>query len=446
MEQHGADALRWFFAASGSPWSTRRVGHATLDEIVRKVLLTYWNTVSFLTLYANAAAADGNAWGPDRLGEAPAPAQRPVLDRWVLSELHTLVRDVTELMEGFDTAGTGRRIAGFLDDLSNWYVRRSRRRFWEGPRTSASSSAFATLYECLETVTRLMAPITPFLTDHVWSALRTPDAPESVHLARWPEANPALIDEELSAQMALTRRLVELGRSARATATVKTRQPLARALVGATGFASMPAELRAQVAEELNVHALEPLSSVGGDLVDYTVKPNYRALGRRFGKGTPPVAAAIGAADGAELATVLREDGQAAVMVDGEPVTVSPDEVVVTQTPKEGWTVASDGGETVALETLLTPELRREGLAREAIRLIQDARKSDGLDVTDRIELWWEASGPELSAALEEQGPLIAREVLATSYQDGHPPAEAGAGVYEHRDPGLGLNFWLGKA
>ena len=129
-----------------------------------------------------------------------------------------------------------------------------------------------------------MAPITPFLTDHVWNALRTPDAPESVHLARWPEANPALIDEELSAQMALTRRLVELGRSARATATVKTRQPLARALVGASGFASLPAELRAQVAEELNVHALEPLASVGGDLVDYTVKPNYRALGRRFGK------------------------------------------------------------------------------------------------------------------------------------------------------------------
>ena len=446
MEQHGADALRWFFAASGSPWSTRRVGHATLDEIVRKVLLTYWNTVSFLTLYANAAAADGNAWGPDRLGEAPAPAQRPVLDRWVLSELHTLVRDVTELMEGFDTAGTGRRIAGFLDDLSNWYVRRSRRRFWEGPRTPASSSAFATLYECLETVTRLMAPITPFLTDHVWSALRTPDAPESVHLARWPEANPALIDEELSAQMALTRRLVELGRSARATATVKTRQPLARALVGATGFASLPAELRAQVAEELNVHALEPLASVGGDLVDYTVKPNYRALGRRFGKTTPTVAAAISAVNGAELATVLREYGQAAVMVDGEPVTIGPDEVVVTQTPKEGWTVASDGGETVALETLLTPELRREGLAREAIRLIQDARKSDGLDVTDRIKLWWEASGPELSAALEEQGPLIANEVLATSYQDGHPPAEAGAGVYEHRDSGLGLNFWLSRA
>ena len=192
MEQHGADALRWFFAASGSPWSTRRVGHAALEEIVRKILLTYWNTVSFLALYANAAAADGNAWGPERLGEAPAPASRPVLDRWVLSELHTLVRDVTAALEGFDTASAGRRIAAFTDDLSNWYVRRSRRRFWEGPRTAESSSAFATLYECLETVTRLMAPITPFLTDYVWSALRTAGAPESVHLASWPAADAAL--------------------------------------------------------------------------------------------------------------------------------------------------------------------------------------------------------------------------------------------------------------
>jgi isoleucyl-tRNA synthetase len=445
MEQHGADALRWFFAASGSPWATRRVGHATLDEIVRKVLLTYWNTVSFLTLYANAAAADGNAWGPDRLGEAPAPAQRPVLDRWVLSELHTLVRDVTDLMEGFDTAGAGRRIAGFLDDLSNWYVRRSRRRFWEGPRTPASSSAFATLYECLETVTRLMAPITPFLTDYVWSALRTPEAPESVHLTRWPEPNAALIDEDLSGQMALTRRLVELGRSSRAAATVKTRQPLARALVGAAGFASLPDGLRAQVAEELNVHTLEPLSSVGGDLVDYTVKPNFRTLGRRFGKTTPAVAGAISAVDGPDLAAALRDNGQATVTVDGEPVTVGPDEVIVTQTPKEGWMVASDGGETVALETSLTPELRREGLAREAIRLIQDARKSDGLDVTNRIQLWWEASDPQLSAALAEHGPLIANEVLATGYQPGRPAADA-AGVHEHRDQGLGLTFWLRKA
>ena len=447
MEAHGADALRWFFAASGSPWATRRVGHAALEEIVRKVLLTYWNTVSFLALYANAAAASGNAWGPERLSEAPAPVDRPVLDRWILSELHTLVRDVTVSLEGFDTAGAGRRIAGFTDDLSNWYVRRSRRRFWEGPRNPESASAFATLYECLETVTRLMAPITPFLTDYVWSALRSAHAPESVHLTGWPVADQALIDEDLSADMALTRRLVELGRSARAAANVKTRQPLARALAGAPGFASLPPELRAQVAEELNVHALENMSTVDVELVDYSVKPNFKALGRRFGKQTPAVARAITGGDAAALAADLRTAGTEVVTADGQSVALSPDEVIVTQTPKAGWAVAADGGETVALEVTLTAELRREGLAREAIRLIQDARKSDGLDVTDRISLWWEASDPELSAALTEHGPVIANEVLATSYQAGQPSEGSGnAGFAEHTDDLLGLRFWLRRA
>jgi isoleucyl-tRNA synthetase len=448
MEAHGADALRWFFAASGSPWATRRVGHAALEEIVRKVLLTFWNTVSFLVLYANAAAADGNAWGPERIGEAPPPEERPVLDRWILSELHALVRDVTASLEGFDTATAGRRIAGFTDDLSNWYVRRSRRRFWQGPETPESASAFATLYECLETVTRLMAPFTPFLTDYVWGVLRASDDPESVHLASWPEPDSALINESLSADMALTRRLVELGRSARAAATVKTRQPLARALVGAAGFTSLPPDLRAQVAEELNVRALESLAAVDIDLVDYTVKPNFKALGGRFGKGTPAVAKAITAADAATLAGELRAAGTALITADGEPVSLSPDEVIVVQTPKAGWTVATDGGETVALEVALTPELRREGLAREAIRLIQDARKTDGFDVTDRISLWWEASDPELSAALTEHGRLIAGEVLATGYQAGPPPADVPGETpaHERADAGLGLRFWIRRA
>ena len=451
MEAHGADALRWFFAASGSPWSTRRVGHGALEEIVRKVLLTYWNTVSFLVLYANAAGADGNAWTPERLGEAPPPADRPVLDRWILSELHAVVRDVTANLEGFDTAAAGRRIAGFADDLSNWYVRRSRRRFWDGPASPESASAFATLYECLETVTRLMAPITPFLTDYVWSVLRSVGKPESVHLASWPVADPALIDETLSADMALTRRLVELGRSARAAATVKTRQPLGRALISAPGFASLPAALRGQIAEELNVRTLETLAAVDADLVDYTVKPNYKALGGRFGKRTPAVARVIMELDPAALAEQLRSAGSVNIMVDGDPVTLGPDDVIVTQTPKAGWTVAADGGETVALEVALTPELRREGLAREAIRLIQDARKSDGLDVTDRIQLWWETVDPEQSAALTEHGPLIAAEVLATRFEPGRPPADVtdapdGSRIHEHADAGLGLRFWLQRS
>ena len=394
MEAHGADAIRWFFAASGSPWSTRRIGAGTLDEIVRKVLLTYWNTVSFLVLYANAAAAQGRAWGPEQAADAPPARDRPLLDRWLLSELHATTREVTSSLEGFDTAAAGRRLAAFIDDLSNWYVRRSRRRFWEGPDTQDGSAAFATLYECLHVLTRLMAPITPFLADHVWSVLRGPGDPDSVHLASWPAADETLVDARLSAQMALTRRLVELGRSARAAASVPVRQPLPRAVVSAAGFAELAPELRAQVSHELNVRALEPMAAVGEDLVDYVVKPNFRTLGRRFGKGTQAVAAAITAADPAMLAAELRSAGKVSVEVDGAAVALGPDDVIVTQTPRTGWTVAAEGGETVGIEVDITPELRREGLAREVIRLIQDARKSDGLHVSDRITVHWEAAGP----------------------------------------------------
>ncbi|MGH3124005.1 MAG: DUF5915 domain-containing protein, partial [Streptosporangiaceae bacterium] len=438
---------RWFFAASGSPWSTRRIGAGTLDEIVRKVLLTYWNTVSFLVLYANAAAAQGRAWSPAQAAGAPPAHDRPLLDRWLLSELHATTQEVTSSMEGFDTAAAGRRLAAFIDDLSNWYVRRSRRRFWEGPATQDGSSAFATLYECLHVLTRLMAPITPFLADHVWSVLRGPGDPESVHLASWPATDEALIDSRLSTQMALTRRLVELGRSARAAASVPVRQPLPRAVVSAAGFAELAPELRAQVSHELNVRALEPMAAVGEDLVDYVVKPNFRTLGRRFGKGTQAVAAVITAADPAALAAELRSAGKVSVEVDGALVALGPDDVIVTQIPRTGWTVAAEGGETVGIEVDITPELRREGLAREVIRLIQDARKSDGLHVSDRITVHWEAAGPELPAALTEHGQLIAGEVLADEFGPAAPAdMDPARGTHQHTEPDLGLTFWLARA
>ncbi|HUZ36673.1 MAG TPA: isoleucine--tRNA ligase [Streptosporangiaceae bacterium] len=448
MEDAGADAVRWFFAAAGSPWATRKIGHGALEEIVRKVLLTYWNTVSFLVLYANAAGASGQAWGPSMLASAPAPADRPLLDRWLLSELNAVTADVTAALENFDTATAGRRLAAFVDDVSNWYVRRSRRRFWDGPGTPDGAAAFATLYQCAETLTRLMAPVVPFITDYVWGVLRTTDAPDSVHLASWPVADQGLIDERLSGQMRLVRRLVELGRSARSAASVQIRQPLPRALVGAPGFADLSPELTAQIAAELNVRSLEALSTVGEDLVDHVVKPNFRTLGRRFGKGTQAVAAAVTAADPVSLAGDLNAAGQASVMVGGEQVTLGADDVIITQTPRAGWTVAADAGETVALEIQITPELRREGLAREVIRLIQDARKADGLDVSDRIELWWHADGAELADALAEHGSLIAGEVLAADVQSGAPAGEARARAMpaEHSDEGLGLTFWLRRA
>ncbi|GAA3759209.1 isoleucyl-tRNA synthetase [Spinactinospora alkalitolerans] len=438
MERHGADALRWFMAASGSPWMPRRVGHAALEEIVRKVLLTYYNTVSFFTLYANA----GDTWDHGRLAEAPDPADRPLLDRWLLSELNRVVKGVEEALERFDTAAAGRALTAFVDDLSNWYVRRSRRRFWAGATTPEGASAFATLFECLETVTLLMAPMVPFLTDHVWAALRRPDAPESVHLADWPRVREELIDVELSERMALTRRLVELGRAARADSGVRTRQPLARVLVGAARFASLPEQLRAQIAEELNVVQLDPLSAVGGDLVDYTVKPNFRALGKRFAKRTPVVAEAIQAAEAKGLVEQVRSTGWAHIQVEGEPVEVSAEEVLVTEQPREGWAVASEAGETVALDLEVTPELQRAGLAREMVRLVQDARKSSGLDISDRIDLWWSATDATTARAVTEHAGTIGAEVLAESFTEGAPEGEA----HVTRSADFGVTFWLRKA
>jgi isoleucyl-tRNA synthetase len=450
MEAHGADAVRWFFAVSGSPWATRKINADILAEIVRKILLTYWNTVSFLVLYTSAAAAQGAAaqrGGGAERGAAqgqravlapPAPADRPALDRWLLSELNQVVREMTAALESFDTAAAGRRLAAFIDDLSNWYVRRSRRRFWDGPVTADGAAAFATLSQALETLTRLMAPITPFITDYVWDVLRDDSWPDSVHLATWPVADDALIDPFLGAQMALARRLVDLGRSARAAALIKVRQPLSRALIAAPGFPALPAELRALVADELNVRTLEPLDGSDTELVRYSARANFRTLGKRLGSATKSVAAAIAAADGAELAGMLRTAGTAELDVNGVRVAIGPDDVVITQTPLAGWAVAADGGETVALEVTITAELRREGLAREFIRLVQDARKSDGLDVTDRISVRWSAADTEVAEAITEHQDLISREVLAVEFGAQPPGALVGAGGAAARDDDTG--------
>ncbi len=415
MERHGADALRWYMLCGGNPWSARRVGHEQVEDVVRKVLLTYWNTAAFLTLYAEV-----NAWQPGTSGEPT------LLDRWALSETQATVLEVTEALEDFDSLRAGRRLAQLVDDLSNWYVRTSRRRFWDG-----DPAALSTLHSCLETVTLLLAPFVPFITEAVHSALTEGD---SVHLRSWPQAERTDVDAVLAEQVALARRLVELGRTARAESRTKTRQPLRRALVSAVGWEELPAELRDLVAAELNVEELEPLA---GDLVDVTVKANFRPLGARFGKGVQEVAKAIAAADPVALAAAVRA-GTASVEVGGETVNLSRDEVIVTETPREGWAVATGPGATVALDLEITPELRRAGLVRDAVRLVQEARKSTGLDVTDRIELWWAATG-ETREALEEGSLKLAEEVLAVSVTEGRPTAD----LAHHDDPELGVRFWL---
>jgi len=432
MDRHGADAVRWFMLAGGSPWSARRVGHETLSEVVRKVLLTYWNTASFFTLYAET-----NGWDP---ASEPAPprADRPLLDRWALAELAAVTAGVTEALEDFDTQTAGRLIAGFVDDMSNWYVRRSRRRFWDG-----DPAALGTLHEVLDGLTRLMAPFTPFLTERVWRTAVQPgtgSAVDSVHLAGWPVVDEAARDDVLVAQVALVRRLVELGRSARTASKVRTRQPLGQALIGAPGWAQLPADLVAEVAEELNVGTLTGLDAVAGDLVDVSVKVDFRAVGRRLGKQVQAVAAAVAGSDPTALVAAYRA-GTATVPVEGVAVPLAEGDLIVTETPREGWAVASAAGLTVALDLTMTPELERAGLVREVVRGVQEARKSSGLEVADRIELWWESTDEQLRTALTEHGAQLAGEVLATTVH----PDEAGPEGQAVDGP-LGSRFWIVRA
>ena len=413
VDSRGADALRWLLLTEGSPWVARRVGTQLLDEVVRKFLLTVWNTYYFFTTYA---LIDG--WSPATSQAAPV-ADRPVMDRWILAELAETVRAVDAGLETFDSTNAGKAIATFVDNLSNWYVRRSRSRFWAADTDDAiagdKDAAFATLHECLVTLTALLAPFTPFVADELYDNLvRSVDdgAPDSVHLLDFPVPDPAAIDDDLRAAMTGARRIVELGRRARNDAKIGVRQPLHRALV------NLPAGERAAwsavadvVASELNVKQMDVAEGSEGT-VTYRLKPNFRALGPTFGKRTPVVAAAIEAADAAAVATALRDTGSATVQVEGETVTVAADQVQVIEESSTGWQSASDGPHGVALDLTIDDALRREGLARETVRALNDLRKRRDLALSDRIRLRLGASD-ELAEALREHSATIASEVLA---------------------------------
>ena len=411
MDQHGADAVRWYMLAAGSPWSARRVGHDALSDVVRKTLLTYWNTVSFFSLYANAA----NFQITDN-----ASASDVTMDRWIISELNQLITAVDAAFEGFDSQEVGRLLATFIDDLSNWYVRRSRRRFWDG-----DEKALSTLYTCLKTLTQLMSPLVPFITEHVWQSLvqvGEPSAAESVHLSSFPVADSSAIDATLSSSVALSRRLVELGRAARAESKIKIRQPLARALIAANRWVDMDPEIREHIQDELNVLKLDLLSDESEGLVSISIKANFRSIGARYGADVQAIASAIAASDAASLVRDLRKAGSYTIAYGDKSAEIAPDDLVITETPKEGWSVASHSGESVALDLTLTPELITAGLMREVIRTIQEQRKGSGFEISDRIHVKWNG-GAELAAAISEYSAQISDEVLALSIsQDGSLP------------------------
>ena len=396
MDRHGADAVRWFMLAAGSPWSARRVGHDAISEVIRKSLLTYWNTVSFLTLYGSVA----NFIPTGKL------SLNHSLDKWIIAELNQAIASVDNALSDFDSQEAGRVLAGFIDDLSNWYVRRSRRRFWDG-----EVAALETLHHCIEKLTLLMAPMVPFITEQVWQKVLRPTdhrLPESVHLADFPRANSELVDQNLMKKVATTRRIVELGRAARASSQVKIRQPLGRALVA--GYAQLDRELQEQISEELNVHRIEDISQVGSELVTFAVKANFRTLGARYGASVQAVAQAIAGADPATLVHQVRSDSGLAALPGG--FEISAEDLVITETPKSGWAVATHDGESVALDLTLTPELITEGYVREIIRVIQEERKQSGLHVSDRIHVRWNGDD-EVAKAFAKSSSQIGDEVLA---------------------------------
>jgi isoleucyl-tRNA synthetase len=393
FSRFGADALRWYFFSAGQPWSPRRVFEEGIRESTRQTLITLWNVFGFFTTYA-----DLDGWAP-AAGGAPAEPTH-VLDRWALAELDATVAEVTEALDDFDALRGATRLARFIDDLSNWYVRRSRPRFWK----SSDPAAHATLYHCLVTTAKLLAPFCPFLADEVYVTL-TGDA--SVHLADWPAPRAtAAEDAGLVAEMAAARRLVALGRAARTDAKVRTRQPLSRALLLHPGVTLGP-EVAAEVAGELNVKALDDVDTLSG-LVSWTVVPNFRVLGPRLGPKMPEVKAALAAADGSELQRWLEADGY--VEVAGERLTA--DDVDVRATRHESFTLAEDAGWAVALDLDLDDDLRREGLAREVVRGLNDLRKELGLALTDRIAVTLDADD-ELAAAITAHRDHIMGEVLA---------------------------------
>ena len=432
MDEHGADAVRWFMLASGSPWQARRVGHQAIEEVWRRTLSTYWSTVSFQALYARTAN-----WEPSD----SAPVSDHVMDRWALSRANGLVAEVDAALEEFDSQRAGRLLGNFIDALSNWYVRRSRRRFWEG-----DPAALQTLHECLRLLTLAMAPLTPFITERVWQDLFADSTGvASVHLAAWPEPNPALIDARLDEHMSLVRKLVDLGRTARGESNIGTRQPLSVALIAAQGWDDLSDDMRQQVAEELNTMEIKSLAAAAGDLVDVSVKPNFRNLGARFGKQTQLVARAIGELDPEGLVGQLRSgDGTTRITVpELDAVELSQDDVIITETPREGWAVATGEGATVALDLELTDELQRMGLARQLIRVVQEARKSSGFDVSDRITLRWHSQDPQVAAAMAEHGQLVADEVLATTVEQLTAGADLPADGFSDREESF--QIWVSR-
>ena len=428
----GADPLRWYLACRIAPEVQKRISVDFVRGVASGFINTWWNTYAFFVMYAKLDRID--------VTEDIPFAERPEIDRWALALLHRTVSVVTDALEAYDVLAAGRAIESFVDQLSNWYVRRNRRRFWKAAAGPDKQAAYLTLYECLHTVNRLMAPIMPFITESVHQNLvRGVDdtACPSVHMSEWPAPDPAARDDALIAEIDIVQRVVGLGRAARNSSRIRVRQPLARLLVRIPDEASAAAIARHedQIRDELNIKAVERLAP-DAELLSYRIKPNLPRIGRRYGRRIPAIRDALATADSSAIAAAVAAGRTFAIDVapssavssgrespagaaGGETLAFEPEDVLVESTSAEGYACAEEGGWLVGLDTSLTEALEREGLARELVRTVQEARKQAGLDVSDRIALRIEGT-PEVEAALDAHRDYVMEETLATGWGDAH--------------------------
>ncbi len=409
IRQYGSDPLRWYMITNASPWDNLKFDPDGVEEMRRKFFGTLYNTYSFFALYANV---DGFTYS-----EPDVPmADRPEIDRWILSLLHSLVKDVDSYLNTYDPTRAGRAIADFINDhLSNWYVRLNRRRFWGGGMTTDKLSAYQTLYTCLETVAKLMAPIAPFYADRLYGdliAVTGRESAESVHLADFPVCDEAMIDKKLEERMQIAQDISSMTLALRRKVNIKVRQPLHTLLVSAVDEHQRAAVEAVQdiILNEVNVKELK-FADAGSNILVKKVKPDFKKLGPRYGKVMKALATAIQAMTQEEIATFER-DGSFTFSIDGNACTVLTDDVEIISEDIPGWLVANEGRLTIALDITVTDELRREGLARELVNRLQNLRKSSGLEITDHIRVTL-APAEEMEGVLETYGDYIRRQVLA---------------------------------
>ena len=415
LGQYGPDATRWYMISNAQPWDNLKFDADGITEVQRKFFGTLHNTYNFLALYANI---DGYTGG----GEEVPVANRPEIDQWVLSRLNSLIQEVTEAYEALEPTKVARAIQSFaIDDLSNWHVRQSRRRFWKGEMSDDKRSAYQTLHTCLKSLSVMISPIAPFYADRLYRDLTGAD--ESVHLASLPEADAACIDTELEARMALAQQISSQVLSLRKRERLRVRQPLRRVLVPVLNeqMASRIATMANLIKGEVNVKAIEVVRDGENTEVSIVkrVKPDFKALGPKFGKRMKAVAAAVKALDAEGIAELEREgrvavnpdDGQGEALVEVSEVAILTDDI-------PGWLVSSVGGVTVALDISLDDALKGEGLARELVNRVQNLRKDAGLEVTDRIALTVDAA-PEVEAVMKDNLDYIAHETLANEVRWG---------------------------